>query len=626
MSSHDSSKIRCLVIQLGRLGDTLQSLMALRAAKQLYPQLEIHFVARDCFADAAKRVPWIAQVTTLPTQTLIDAFATGKTTQGQALSALANWVAPLLKDPWDFSINWTYSEASSYLNSLIPARVKLGYSRTQDANARLRASQESALSCSDGWSHYLQAIVQGGVHQNIHLIDILTTQLLTALQIHVGDPADAGNQAVTSKGFFTLEISDKEQSWRWRDSTRKWIGIQISASQANRTWDATKWAKFASYLLRRHPECGIVVLGGTEDVPAARQFMSKIEGATLTSRPVISLVGETDFDVWATVVGQCQWLLAGDTSAVHLASVLGTRVLNISVGPDRRMETGPYGNGHYVVSSCLPCSGCENLEADPLKHSCRNDVSPEAAYAVWAYASSEWSHRRQGTLDAHFSNLGWSAELGSIQVFRSRIRATDDGGGVHYEPMIQRSMRVDEWTSQVMGYMARAWYCGWVPPLGQEIPRNTVGPTLLQSLRMLDESSLVLEKICVEAARTASIIESKSSRLRSDRIMQISDRAELQQLGQKIIELDKLIERLGPTHPALRGFAQMSKVLMHNIKGELLAELGRESAESYRQINQGVSILREWIRHTQDLAKPVALTVAVDNTRGSQAHPGRPLV
>lgn len=29
--------IRCLVIQLARLGDTLQSLMALRAAKQLYP-------------------------------------------------------------------------------------------------------------------------------------------------------------------------------------------------------------------------------------------------------------------------------------------------------------------------------------------------------------------------------------------------------------------------------------------------------------------------------------------------------------------------------------------------------------------------------------------------------------
>ena len=35
--------IKCLVIQLARLGDTLQSLMALRAIHQYYPNLEIHF-------------------------------------------------------------------------------------------------------------------------------------------------------------------------------------------------------------------------------------------------------------------------------------------------------------------------------------------------------------------------------------------------------------------------------------------------------------------------------------------------------------------------------------------------------------------------------------------------------
>ena len=49
-------KLRCLVIQLTRLGDSLQSLMALRAAKQLYPNLEIHFLARERFA-GFRRMP-----------------------------------------------------------------------------------------------------------------------------------------------------------------------------------------------------------------------------------------------------------------------------------------------------------------------------------------------------------------------------------------------------------------------------------------------------------------------------------------------------------------------------------------------------------------------------------------
>ena len=53
-NSKDSGPIRCLVIQLARLGDTVQSLMALRAAKQLYPQLEITLLTRETFSDAAK--------------------------------------------------------------------------------------------------------------------------------------------------------------------------------------------------------------------------------------------------------------------------------------------------------------------------------------------------------------------------------------------------------------------------------------------------------------------------------------------------------------------------------------------------------------------------------------------
>ena len=191
--------VRCLVIQLARLGDTLQSLMALKAAKQLYPQLEIHFLARERFASAARRVPWIEEVITLPTDDLLGPVVRGEAAERQALLGLAQWLSPLIEEPWDLLMNWSYSDASSYLTAMIPATVKLGYTRAKD----------QAFSCSDGWSHYMQAIVQGRVDQNIHLTDILTTQLLTALQIHVGDPVDAGDQPVIAD--FTAD-----ENWRAR--------------------------------------------------------------------------------------------------------------------------------------------------------------------------------------------------------------------------------------------------------------------------------------------------------------------------------------------------------------------------------------------------------------------------
>ena len=587
-----TQRIRCLVIQLARLGDTLQSLMALRAAKQLYPELEIHLVVRERFSGAAKRVPWIDRVITLPTEALLGPVLNGEKFEKQGIGDVARWITPLIEEPWDFVVNWSYSEASSYLTGLMPSRVKLGFTRRKDIS----------FYCTDGWSHYIQAIVQGGVHQNIHLTDILTTQLLTSLQIHVGEPVNAGNATVSCKGFFNLELTDKELNWGIHDPSRKWIAIQLGAGQNAKTWSPENWAKMASYVLDRHLEHNIVLLGGKEDEKRAARFLS------LVSQPkrVVSLVGDTSFSLWASVVGRCQWVFAGDTAAIHLASVLGTRVFNISVGPVRWSETGPYGNGHYVISSNVPCKACD--ERNPRgEHSCRNDIKPEAAYGAWSYANGEWAHRRQLSVVTHFARLGWDSLLDTIRIHRSKIRNTSDGGGVVYEPSIPRPLPLRDWRAMVMGHTARAWYCGWVPKLGQDIPKNTISPQLVQSLRQLDESAAVMLKICEQAMQYSILLNRRSSAMRSDKIMEIEDREQLRDLGMKLMDLDQLVERLAAADESLQPFAQMAKVLMHNLKGTHLSDLGRESADAYRQLSEGIKILREWISYTLNLAKPVAV-------------------
>jgi ADP-heptose:LPS heptosyltransferase len=588
--------IRCLVIQLARLGDTLQSLMALRAAKQLYPQLEIHFLAREKFAGAAKRTPWIENVITLPTDQLLGPVLRGEKEEKQAMGDLARWAAPLLERPWDMVVNWSYSDPSSFLTALIPSRVKLGFTRSH---------KDMTLSSADGWSHYIQAVVQGRVPQNIHLTDVLTTQLLTALQIHCGDPANEGNAPVTSKSFFTLEIGERDLSWG--DFSRKWIAFQLGAGADSKTWSPSSWAKLARMILKRHPECSIVLLGGKEDSERAKRFVEELQLQPREQRHLLSLVGETDFDLWASVVGRCSWVIAGDTAAVHLASVLGTRVFNLSIGPVRWAETGPYGNGHYVLSSNRPCPGCDAHSPVTIQHSCREDITPEAVYAAWSYAASEWAHRRQTGIEEHFESLGSRDLLDLVGVHRSRIRNSNDGGGVVYESLVRRPLSLDNWLGMVNGHIARAWYCGWVPPIGGEITRDMISPQLIQRLRELSESSTVLTKICEQAARSAKDLKDRSARLRSDRVMNLRDRDELRVLGRKLMDLDALVERMGKAQPALAGFAQMSKVLMHNLRGDQLTDLGQESADCYRQLGEGISILGGWLKHTLGLARPVAI-------------------
>lgn len=595
--------IRCLVIQLARLGDTLQSLMALRAAKQLYPELEIHFVARQRFSAAAKRVPWLENVITLPSEDLLGPILEGRKSQADGIRDLARWVAPLVREPWDFVINWSYSEASSYLTALLPGRVKLGYSRRKDLS----------FSSSDGWSNYIQGIVQGSLPQNIHLTDILTTQILTALQIHVGDPANEGDAPVTSKSFFSLEIGGEDVAsaqWCRGDVSRKWLGIQLGAGNESKAWAPESWARLCAHILSKHPETSIVLLGGRGDQGKARKIVAALSQEGFDPKRILSMAGETDFDLWASIVGRCQWLFSGDTAATHLASVLGTRVMNVSIGPVRYAETGPYGNGHYVVAPATPCRACQAESASEETHSCRDTVSPEAVYGAWSYATNEWSHRRSVSVHRHFASLGWPSVADSVLVFRSKIRHTNDGGGVTYEPLTKQPLDLDGWTGMVIGHVARSWYCGWVPPIGQELSRDRISPALIRTLREMAESSELLSKICEEASRTALLLNQKSAKLRSEKVMRVGDRDELRDLGKKLMELDGLIERLARTHPPLRAYSQMQKVLMHNLSAEQLSELGKESADCYRQIGDGVAILRDWLKHTLDLAKPKALRPA----------------
>jgi len=307
------------------------------------------------------------------------------------------------------------------------------------------------------------------------------------------------------------------------------------------------------------------------------------------------------------VISRAQWLISGDTAAVHLASVLGTRVMNISVGPVRWAETGPYGNGHYVVASGLACDGCHSRSVKLADHTCRKNVTAEAVYGAWSYAASEWAHRRNITIESHFERLGYSDQLAQVDIRRARIRDTDHGGGLVYEQLPQRALSAGEWTSMAFGHLARAWYCGWVPPVGHEIRRDKIGPQLIKALRELDESTRVLDKICGEATLTAVSLKKCGHALRSDHVMKISDREEIQALARRLVELDELMERVGKTQPALQAFSKMSKVLMHNLSGDHLADLGQESAECYRQLGGGIAILRDWLKHTLGLARPMAV-------------------
>ncbi len=582
-SAARSGKVRLLVLLLGRLGDTFQSLMALRAAHQLYPELEIHVVARSGSGDALRRVPWIVGVSELDAVSILEPFTLNSEphlSESRAIQKAARWLSPLVDQRWDFVLDWTFSEASSYLSSLIPSSTRLGYARTEQLQGI----------CMDDWSCYLQGVVQNGIAQNIHLTDILTTQLLTALQIKVGEPRDPGQESVTSKQFFALK--NPPQGWLDEGPVhQKTIAIHLGHSSADGLWDTAAWACLCREILVRHPDYRIVVLGDDRDRARSQTFFEKLADLGAGQSRILSLVGRTGFDLWAKALARSSWLISPESPALHLASILGTRVLYLAQSSERFHEVGPYGNGHYVLRS-------------------KNDsLSPEDVYAVWSYASSEWFHSRRESLEEH---LKQGDELRSdFQVYRSAIRGLKEGGGVYYRPMIDQTLSIEDWSGLVLGQVARAWFCGWTSPTGSEMTREMLSPELIHGLRGISESFEAVSKIIDQAIECSVRLEKKSERLKSAHLIDVRLREDLHVSGAELQELDQLLERLASVHRPVFALHKMREVLMHNIEAETLPEVAREGRLIYERLKSASQIYRNWIEFTLALARPRVVATRV---------------
>lgn len=176
------------------------------------------------------------------------------------------------------------------------------------------------------------------------------------------------------------------------------------------------------------------------------------------------------------------------------------------------------------------------------------------------------------------------------------------------EDLFDRPLTIQTWNAQVMGHIARAWYCGWTPKIAHEVRPEKLTPDLIRSLRKVEEASSVMLQICEESSKTAKDIKKLTDGLASESIMPIENKNALRELSTKLIELDSLCERLSRAAPQLKFIPAMSKVLMHNIPGSKISEISHESSEAYELLTEAVQLIQQWAHETLKLSKPRALT------------------
>ncbi len=127
------------------------------------------------------------------------------------------------------------------------------------------------------------------------------------------------------------------------------IAIHPGGSWKYKLWPVQNFAELGDIIAQKYSS-RILVFTGPDEIALGNQ-MSKI----MKSKPIF--IKDIGLRQLAAIIQRCQLYIGNDTGPMHIATAVGTRVISIFGSTDAK-RSGPYGNGHIVISKKIDCSPC----------------------------------------------------------------------------------------------------------------------------------------------------------------------------------------------------------------------------------------------------------------------------
>jgi ADP-heptose:LPS heptosyltransferase len=343
---------RILVIQLCRLGDLLQTTPMLRGLRRAHPHASVTLMVLDGFSQTPIPRHLYDELAVFP----LDAAAGTVAGEGEewesGVRLVSEFVAGLGEQPFDLVLNLTNSALANLLCAVIPSGELRGGLIAPDRTRVVRHP----------WQAYFWASLLAREFGSVNLVDLFCRVAEVPIDgegLEIDVPANTAcvGRHVSPGGPL--------------------IALQLGASDERKRWTPEQFAAMANRLPER---AGTIVLVGSK---GERPLGAR--AARVLSRPHLNAMGETSVGELAALLQRCRLLITNDTGTMHIATAVGTRVLDLSTGPVFVHETGPYAVGSLAVeplSACFPCAAgavCHHL-------SCREDFTPDDIAALAMYA------------------------------------------------------------------------------------------------------------------------------------------------------------------------------------------------------------------------------------------------
>lgn len=527
------SQKRMVVVQLTRIGDLIQTMSAVKQAKQTLPDLTLTLIARKSFASPIYNI--LKEV--FDEIYLLDM---AQILKGSGLkSFLLNqkqFLNLINQNPNDVVVNLTYSKASMYLASLIQSNHKIGPYKGLDNKTRIE----------DTWSQYVYSNVLSAPLTPFSLVDLFS-------------------KVIGTKNFNPPKVEDAKRINN--------IVLHPFASSDRKRWKDVKWVEYLYRLLSNNNDLTVNIVGSSLD----RKMGMAIKSDPILqkfSHQIFVLAGSYSLEDVYELLKTAKLFVGHDSVVGHLASLAGTQALTLSLGTVRPYETTPYGDNNYVLfprTKCFPCTPDQNCSFYQCHIDVPHNVVVECTKQILKTKNISIDELTKKCSDFH---------LKSLSIYKTDLSQTD---------LILR--KIDTNYPNTMEIFQTLYRIAWqyfisekeeehtFPTIGKSNHTNLVNIlTALQNLFELSEFGKKYSKYILQEVSTKT-----------------PDLTKIKEYSKKIDEIDNLQLMVKNSFPQLSPIIDYFNVVKANLKGENIVHLTESSYLNFSNTGMFSSIIYELI-------------------------------
>jgi len=337
---------RILLIQLASIGDVVYTTPVFSGLKERFKGAECLLLTERLTAPLVKFDPHLDGIITFDKTGFLQKLL-GRGGRDETKRELKEFIQGVKDKEFDLVVNLHTSPRSAVLTNMIAKREIWGLTLDNYGQP-----------CVIGhpWMHYRYWTMKegstGGLGiTELHLLmtDVEPPERETAIYIN----EDSNRRA--RRSLVSVGIHEEEG----------FIGLFPGSNYPSRRWPEENFAVLAN-LIQKKLKTKVVIFGGVDDLERANRILR------LMNIPSISLAGKTSLLELAALLKRCNLFITNDTGPLHIACAVKTPTITLA-GP---AWIGPYGPGHFLLVSKLPCIGCPKFTCQD--HTCMTLITPEA--------------------------------------------------------------------------------------------------------------------------------------------------------------------------------------------------------------------------------------------------------